>query len=248
MTSCVSMTTYFSVEFCGMFLCTTLLSGGALRRQFAPPHRRSWSSPYMNPSFPQRHAAFDAQRWRAFAGWLFFAGGTRQSMHHVRNAACAMSPPTPLWLYRICRGDGGDLEEGPPLLGDPVGHRRQVLDAVSNGSHKRSPWLHWTLCRRVAAKHRERGRDQYGDKNNFTVRIHLRDPRTTEQLGRMEMIRLDNDREANAFMEDFSLDIGIPDFDTPLSSSYGSGCTLDGGGGVRSAAVARWLAESRAES
>ena len=140
-------------------------------------------------------------------------------MHHVRNAACAMSLPTPLWLYRICRGDGGDLEEGPQLLGDPVGHRRQVLDAVSNGSHKRSPWLHWTLCKWVAAKYRERGRDQYGDKNNFTVRINLRDPRTTEQLGRMEMVRLDNDREASAFMEDFSLDIGIPDFDTPLSSN-----------------------------
>ena len=71
----------------------------------------------------------------------------------------------------------------------------------------------------MAAKYRERGRDQYGDKNNFTVRINLRDPRTTEQLGRMEMVRLDNDREANAFMEDFSLDIGIPDFDTPLSSN-----------------------------
>ena len=161
--------TGFSVDVCGMFLCTTLLSGGALRRQLTPPHRRSWSSPYTNPSFPQRHAAFDAQRWRAFAGGLFFAEGTRQSMHHVRNAACAMSPPTPLWLYRICHGDGGDLEEGPPLLGDPVGHRRQVLDAVSNGSHKRSSWLHWTLCKWVAAKYRERGRDQYGD--NLADRI-----------------------------------------------------------------------------
>ena len=76
-----------------MFLCTTLLSGGALRRQFTPPHRRSWSSPYTNPSFPQRHAAFDAQRWRAFAGGLFLlpeARGNRCTMCAMPRARCRL--------------------------------------------------------------------------------------------------------------------------------------------------------------
>jgi len=105
------------------------------------------------------------------------------------------SNPTPIWLYRVCRGDGDDLREvAVPLRTDPLDHRLQVLDAVVNGSFKRSPWLHWTLDKRISDKYRMRGRDRYGDTHNFMIRVNLRDPRTRQDSG-MNLVRRADKRE-----------------------------------------------------
>jgi len=105
------------------------------------------------------------------------------------------SSPKPTWLYRVCRGDGDDLREvAAPLHAGPLDHRLQVLDAVVNGSSKRSPWLHWTLDKHVADKYRMDGRRRYGDACNFVIRVDLRDPRTMQDFG-MNLVRRVDKRE-----------------------------------------------------
>ena len=105
--------------------------------------------------------------------------GWSSCIWRLRRGACIrfIHAAPPLWrrtkdgrLYRVCRGDKEDLRPvAAPLQAGPLDLRLRVLDAIVDGSSSRSPWLHWTLDKRVADKYREDARLRYGDQHNYVI-------------------------------------------------------------------------------
>ena len=149
---------------------------------------------------------------------LFFAGGTRQSMHHVRNARARCRLQHHFGCTASAAGTAGISRKVHRCLATQLATADRF-------------WMQYPTAV-ISARRGFIGHYASGwQPSTASVAATSTATRTISQRGSIYGIQGlrsswvgwrwsgSTTTEANAFMEDFSLDIGIPDLDTPLSSN-----------------------------